>query len=112
MTNTILRTEKHPDKDEYYDIMMSDEEWQVAHDPLTPNPQIIRDKIVQLVADRTSSEADLNEVRGSKIQAIIQSLGDDLAAFDGATAVQRLAMQKRLILNQLLLTRALMRLGK
>lgn len=54
-----------------------------------------------------TKKAAFGEVAGDKLALAISTLKDDIAAFDSATAAQRLAMQKRLMQRQLGVLKAL-----
>lgn len=111
MTNEMIRTVTHPDTGTELDLWMSEEEIipLLSADPVlqAQGKQTIRDKVAALKVVEAAKQTDLNEARGQKVMDAIQSLTDDLAAFDNATAAQRLAMQKRVMQRQLAIMKIL-----
>lgn len=102
----------HPDTNATFFLDMEEEEFApiVNMADSDEKKQIIRDLFARHVLATASEKADMDELRGAKVAAAIQSLQDDIAAFDAATANQRLAMQKRMMQRQLVIIRALWRL--
>jgi len=111
VTNNILRTEQNPDKlGEFVDIYMTDEEWLAAYDPISPNLQIIRDKIAAKLANEASKQADLSELRGQKFADALQAAQADLAAWDTMTAGQKMDATKRMLNRQIAMMKVLWRI--
>ena len=106
MANEIARLVNHPDTGEEMILVLSDEEAKTVPN----NRQLFLEKLAAKLAADETRQADLDEVKGGKLASVLQAMQDDIAAFDNATAAQRLLMQRRTMVRLLMVTRALARL--
>lgn len=103
MANEHTRLLIDPDTGETVPTILSDEDAARASSDET----FLRTTLQSARATMQSKTQNREDLRGAKVQAAIQQLTDDLAAFDTATPLQRLAMQKRLTRYVLVIIREL-----